>query len=66
MLNIHYMYVSLLFLLQFEGDVLKYKKPNQLEEVDQHVEEAPHVTQTQSEHGYVSLVMMMSIWNDIL
>ena len=33
--------------------------PNQLEEIDKHVEEVPLVTQTQSEHGYVSPIMMM-------
>ncbi|KAA0047564.1 GATA zinc finger domain-containing protein 10-like isoform X2 [Cucumis melo var. makuwa] len=33
---------------------------DELEEVDQHVEEVPLVTQTQSETGYVSPVMMMS------
>ncbi|TYK01600.1 GATA zinc finger domain-containing protein 10-like isoform X2 [Cucumis melo var. makuwa] len=32
---------------------------DELEEVDQHVEEVPPVTQTQSETGYVSPVMMM-------
>ncbi|TYK18882.1 GATA zinc finger domain-containing protein 10-like isoform X2 [Cucumis melo var. makuwa] len=35
------------------------QESDQLEEVDQHVEEVPPVTQTQSEHGYVSPVMMM-------
>ena len=36
------------------------QEPDQMEEVDQHVEEVPPVTQTQSEHGYISPIMMMS------
>ncbi|TYK03402.1 GATA zinc finger domain-containing protein 10-like isoform X2 [Cucumis melo var. makuwa] len=41
--------------------------PDQLEEVDQHVEEVPPVTQTQtqSEHSYVSLVVMMPTFGTI-
>ncbi|KAL4025619.1 GATA zinc finger domain-containing protein 10-like isoform X2 [Cucumis melo var. makuwa] len=36
------------------------QKLDELEEVDQNVEEVPPITQTQSETGYVSPMMMMS------
>ncbi|KAA0025800.1 GATA zinc finger domain-containing protein 10-like isoform X2 [Cucumis melo var. makuwa] len=38
------------------------QEPDELEKVDQHVEEVALVTQTQSDTGYVSLVMMMSVF----
>ncbi|TYK23115.1 GATA zinc finger domain-containing protein 10-like isoform X2 [Cucumis melo var. makuwa] len=55
---VHLMFLP--FLVQRRRPLVQ--EPDQLEEVDQHEEEAPPMTQTQkqSEHSYISPVMMMS------
>uniref|UniRef100_A0A9I9DYX9 Uncharacterized protein n=1 Tax=Cucumis melo TaxID=3656 RepID=A0A9I9DYX9_CUCME len=58
--NIHYMYDVPITLAPVQRRCVLVQKPDQLEEVDQHVEEMPLMTQIQSEHSYVSPVMMMS------
>uniref|UniRef100_A0A9I9D7B3 Uncharacterized protein n=1 Tax=Cucumis melo TaxID=3656 RepID=A0A9I9D7B3_CUCME len=59
--NIHYMYDVPIVPAPVQRRRPLVQKPDQLKEVDQHVEEVPLVTQspTQSEHSYVSPVMMM-------
>uniref|UniRef100_A0A9I9DU78 Uncharacterized protein n=1 Tax=Cucumis melo TaxID=3656 RepID=A0A9I9DU78_CUCME len=59
--NIHYMYDVPIVPALVQRRRPLVQEPDQLEEVDQHVEEVPPVTQTQTqrEHSYVSPVMMM-------
>uniref|UniRef100_A0A9I9DQC6 Uncharacterized protein n=1 Tax=Cucumis melo TaxID=3656 RepID=A0A9I9DQC6_CUCME len=59
--NIHYMYDVSIVLAPVQRRRPLVQESDQLEEVDQHVEEVPPVTQTQTqrEHSYVSPVMMM-------
>uniref|UniRef100_A0A9I9CGH8 Uncharacterized protein n=1 Tax=Cucumis melo TaxID=3656 RepID=A0A9I9CGH8_CUCME len=67
--NIHYMYDVPIVPVSVQRRRPLVQEPDQLEEVDQHGEEVPPMTQTQSEHNYtqkqsehsyVSPVMMMS------
>uniref|UniRef100_A0A9I9DU71 Uncharacterized protein n=1 Tax=Cucumis melo TaxID=3656 RepID=A0A9I9DU71_CUCME len=59
--NIHYMYDVPIVPAPVQRRRPLVQEPDQLEEVDQHGEEVPPMTQTQtqSEHNYVSPVMMM-------
>ncbi|TYK05068.1 GATA zinc finger domain-containing protein 10-like isoform X2 [Cucumis melo var. makuwa] len=57
--NIHYMYDVPIVPAPVQRRHALVQELDQLEEVDQHVEEVPPVTQTQSKYGYVSPVMMM-------
>ncbi|KAL4014357.1 hypothetical protein IC575_026559 [Cucumis melo] len=59
--NIHYMYDVPIVLAPVQKRCPLVQEPDQLEEVDQHGEEVPPMTQTQtqSEHSYVCPVMMM-------
>ncbi|TYK09816.1 mediator of RNA polymerase II transcription subunit 12-like isoform X1 [Cucumis melo var. makuwa] len=59
--NIHYMYDVSIVPAPVQRKRPLVQELDQLEEVDQHVEEVPPVTQTQtqSEHSYVSPLMMM-------
>ncbi|XP_050945474.1 uncharacterized protein LOC127150827 [Cucumis melo] len=57
--NIHYMYDVPIVPVSVQRRRPLVQEPDQLEEVDQHGEEVPPMTQTQSEHNYVSPVMIM-------
>uniref|UniRef100_A0A9I9ECD8 Uncharacterized protein n=1 Tax=Cucumis melo TaxID=3656 RepID=A0A9I9ECD8_CUCME len=57
--NIHYMYDVPIVPAPVQRRRPLVQEPDQLEEVDQHGEEVPPMTETQSEHNYVSPVMMM-------
>uniref|UniRef100_A0A9I9D3T2 Aminotransferase-like plant mobile domain-containing protein n=1 Tax=Cucumis melo TaxID=3656 RepID=A0A9I9D3T2_CUCME len=59
--NIHYMYDVPIVPAPVQRRRPLVQEPDQLEEVDQHGEEVPPMTQTQtqSQHNYVSPVMMM-------
>uniref|UniRef100_A0A9I9DWW7 Uncharacterized protein n=1 Tax=Cucumis melo TaxID=3656 RepID=A0A9I9DWW7_CUCME len=60
--NIHYMYDVPIVPAPVQRRRPLVQEPDQLEEVDQHGKEVPPMTQTQtqSEHSYVSPVMMMA------
>ena len=57
--NNHFMYNVLIVPTLVQRRRVRVQEPDQFEEVDQHVEELPPMTQTQSKHGYISPVMMM-------